>query len=270
MVAGDTWSSERLVASDNDGSCSDTKPACKRASLIAFAVILIGAILVAIGICELVRTRHKALLPSNLIVDGIGGKVGGKNSSEDETPNCNSTPIVGPDEVPAYNHKACMSELHYTNNCYNYALDIVGKDWLLPGFCSNDSDMCRYPYNCEFDIACAEADGLKFIGKSLPLAKLTNGHYVALLDGGRMNGFHWIRKDKDGYWSYKNGPGNVSNVDYNGNLISDPANTVAAGALKPFTQFCGYFIVVPSEVVKRVCCDKNNCCGDKCSPKAVE
>ena len=91
--------------------------------------------------------------------------------------------------------------------------------------------------------ASAERDGLVWIGETLPEEQPEEGHYVALLIWPNSN-FHWIRKDKNNYWSHKPGGTSVRNVDNNGEKITDPSKS----DFSPWTDFCGYMQTIPSKV----------------------
>uniref|UniRef100_A0A7S4VXH1 Uncharacterized protein n=1 Tax=Alexandrium monilatum TaxID=311494 RepID=A0A7S4VXH1_9DINO len=252
----------RLACYDSEGSDRDLPPASRRSSRAALAGVLTATLCVAVGVSYLARPQGTTRVVRSLIDSG-------KDTSEELTAACSSTPFVGPDSVPSYNHESCMAKHLTNNNCYNYALDIVARDWLYPGACSVGAPRCTFLFSCDIVTLCAKADGLIYLGKSLPPGKPARGHYVALLNGGRTTSYHWLRQDEDGYWSYKDGPGNVSRVDNRGDLISDPPSLVAAGLMEPYYEFCGYFTAVPSKVVKNVCCENNRCCGEECPSTEV-
>ena len=56
--------------------------------------------------------------------------------------------------------------------------------------------------------------------------------------------FHWVRLDSNGFWSHKAGGTPVKNVDNTGSKITDPSKS----DFSPWTQFCGYFQVIPSNI----------------------
>jgi len=94
---------------------------------------------------------------------------------------------------------------------------------------------------CEDVRAAAERDGLTWVGTDLPSGQPAKGHYIALLIWPDFN-FHWIRKDSSNYWSHKPGQTEVRDIDNNNEKINDPSKS----DFSPWSQFCGYMIVVPS------------------------
>ena len=159
---------------------------------------------------------------------------------------CTKTPIVGPDTPPVFDVQnddgGCFLKEQSHNNCYNYGTDIVTNDFGQPGMGSGQ----KWKSNtCDDVQAAAVRDGLKFVGTTLPTAQPNSGHIVALLIWPRTN-FHWVRMDGDHapfYWSHKPGGTSVRNTDNSGGRIVDPSKS----NFSPWTQFCGYFTVVPSE-----------------------
>jgi hypothetical protein len=156
---------------------------------------------------------------------------------------CN-TVIKGPDTVPIYSpstdNGGCFIEDEGQNNCYDYGTDVLTNTFAQPGRGSG----AKWTSNtCEDITASAERDGLKWAGKTLPTAAPETGHYVALLIWPDTN-FHWVRLDAGGKWSHKPGGSPVRNVDDDGKEIVDPS----LSNFSPWTNFCGYFVVVPSEI----------------------
>eukprot|EP00054_Salpingoeca_dolichothecata_P022667 m.149078 g.149078 ORF g.149078 m.149078 type:complete len:282 (-) comp24417_c1_seq2:1709-2554(-) len=158
------------------------------------------------------------------------------------TADCNN--IVGPDTPPEYDpstdDNGCFITMQGSNNCYDYGSDIVTNTFAQPGRGSGH----KWTENtCESVGAGAVRDGLVAAGKVLPSAEPAVGHYVALLIWPNTN-FHWIRMDKSLWWSHKPGGTPVRNVDDDGNKIHDPSKA----NFSPWTEFCGYYSVVPSNV----------------------
>ena len=162
---------------------------------------------------------------------------------------CSKTPIVGPDTPPTYDvdndDGGCFLKEQRHNNCYNYASDIVTNDFAQPGMGSGQ----KWSSNtCEDMQASAVRDGLIYMGNgSVPVSQPSaGGHVVALLIWPRTN-FHWARMDgatAPFTWSHKPGSTSVRNTDNSGKAIVDPSQA----DFSPWTQFCGYFTVVPSAV----------------------
>jgi len=155
-----------------------------------------------------------------------------------------AVPVLGPDTPPVYNPdtdcQGCFETDQYQNNCYNYGSDIVTDTFAQPGRGSGH----KWTVNtCDDMTRAAESDGLKFYGTDLPTKQPDKGHFVALFIWPDTN-FHWIRRDSDVYWSHKPGGTPVRNTDNSGSVITDPR----ASDFAPWTQFCSFFVVIPSNV----------------------
>jgi len=155
-------------------------------------------------------------------------------------------PVVGADNITAYNPQTdcCGFFIKYqtANNCYDYGSDIVTNTFAQPGRGSGH----RWDYDtCDSVKEAAERDGLVWFGTTLPTGNPSLGHYVSLHIWPNTN-FHWLRKDTNipTHWSHKPGGTQVRDVDNNGNKITDPSKA----DVSPWSQFCGYMIVVPSKV----------------------
>ena len=134
------------------------------------------------------------------------------------------------------------------NNCYNYACNIATNSFAHPG---RKHGVPLFGTNrrltADSVITAAKADGLVELGRKgmkLPyvlrlLRKkqerggLPDGHLVALLisladSKIRWKGdFHWVRCDEPSgrTWSQKDGPDQVTNFDFSGNVIRDPSRS---------------------------------------------
>eukprot|EP00658_Telonema_sp_P-2_P021237 TRINITY_DN18447_c0_g2_i1.p2 TRINITY_DN18447_c0_g2~~TRINITY_DN18447_c0_g2_i1.p2 ORF type:complete len:140 (-),score=20.17 TRINITY_DN18447_c0_g2_i1:216-635(-) len=122
----------------------------------------------------------------------------------------------------------------------SYGTDIATNTFAQPGQGSGQKWAAN---TCEDVKQAATRDGLEWHGTSLPSGEGPSGHYVALLIWPDTN-FHWIRRDAGGKWSHKPGGTAVRNVDNNQKEITDPSKS----NFSPWTQFCGYMHVVPSNV----------------------
>jgi hypothetical protein len=158
---------------------------------------------------------------------------------------CDNIPLRGSDVVPLYDpstdDSGCFIEKQWDNNCYNYGNDIVTNSFAQPGRGSSQKWIVN---TCEDVTRAAISDGLKWIGTDYPKVKPEKGHYIALLIWPDTN-FHWLRLDSSGFWSHKPGGSEVKNTDNEGKLISNPSNQ----DFSPWTQFCGYFLTIPSKVI---------------------
>jgi len=154
------------------------------------------------------------------------------------------TPIVGPDTPPTFDPSADDQGGFETycslNNCYDYGTDIVTNTFAKPGRGSGK----MFSVNTCDDVAkSAERDGLQWVGTALPTTQPSVGHYVALFIWPDTN-FHWLRMDSNFKWSHKPGGTPIRNVDNSGTEITDPSKC----DVSPWSQFCGYLHVVPSNV----------------------
>jgi hypothetical protein len=89
------------------------------------------------------------------------------------------------------------------DNCYCYALNLVGGGSLNPGMVSSSTGIHGGDYETiEFREAC-EQDGLIYCGNTAPNPLYVSGsYYTVALFGGRGD-MHWARVDSQGNWSDK-------------------------------------------------------------------
>jgi len=116
------------------------------------------------------------------------------------------------------------------NNCYNYGCDIASNSFAQPG--RQHGIFLSFPPTGPAVVAGAQADGLQWIGTDYPTGYLNSpdGHPVALVISagdeslGWPGDYHWVRYDQEtGAWSQKDGGDQVTNFDFAGNPITDPA-----------------------------------------------
>lgn len=123
------------------------------------------------------------------------------------------------------------------NNCYNYSTNVATNSFAQPG--RMHGLFLDFPPSGEQVVQGAEMDGLVLVGTAdMPVTALTPpstpGHYVALLisaaynqkQTGWVGDYHWVRcnaVDTFNSWSQKDGGDQVTNFDFAGNLITDPA-----------------------------------------------
>jgi hypothetical protein len=136
-----------------------------------------------------------------------------------------------------------MSSKHQVNNnCYAYACNIASNSYPQPGRCSGATNH-KKEFTAEAVMKDAVSDGLIYVGNTLADIKAHSeknipGHYVALLFsvpenniGGDPNAnwagdYHWVRCDDNvNYksWSQKDGGDQVTNFDFAGKPINNPA-----------------------------------------------
>jgi hypothetical protein len=174
------------------------------------------------------------------------------NNVAPASPQC-SAPVVGPDNetmfAPSTDDCGFFQTYQGDNNCYDYGTDVATNTFAQPGRGSGhkwDED------TCDSVRAAAERDGLIWNGTVLPNGNPSKGHFVALLIWPETN-FHWVRLDSNmkGHWSHKPGGTPIRNTDNNGAYITDPSKC----DLSPWSQFCGYMLVVPNTI----CTGSNHC-----------
>lgn len=138
-----------------------------------------------------------------------------------------------------------MPYLYQTNNnCYAYATLICSNTFPQPGRNSPGSVPFEQEFSAHAVMTNAVLDGLEYVGECIDDIRDHNelkglvGHYVALMFsepesniGGDSNAnwpgdYHWVRCDDNvnfSSWSQKNGSNQVTNFDFAGNPITDPA-----------------------------------------------
>ena len=131
------------------------------------------------------------------------------------------------------------------NNCYAYGCNITPNTFPQPGRQSGyllTAANFQQPVSALGQLVSSYAiyDGLQMVGQSLAdISKFTaskggamNGHYVALMvspagDANWPGDYHWARCDNSSgpanSWSQKDGNDQVTNFDFAGNPITNPA-----------------------------------------------
>lgn len=122
------------------------------------------------------------------------------------------------------------------NNCYNYACDQATDTFAQPGRWGSGDP------NWSFGLDCADAsqavllDGNHSWGDCWsPVGN--GGFYLFALVIWPDQDFHFFRYSAEGWWGNKPGHTAVINLDYNGQLITDPQTSYNG----PYSDFCGYF-----------------------------
>jgi hypothetical protein len=134
------------------------------------------------------------------------------------------------------------SKFQVNNNCYNYACNVATNSFAQPGRMNGFSLISHDEPTGPLVVEGAKMDGLIWIGGSdLSIADLKEhmlgherGHPVALLISSSdafvkwPGDYHWVRCDKANCtsWSQKDGHEPVTNFDFAGNRIVDPAEAV--------------------------------------------
>lgn len=137
------------------------------------------------------------------------------------------------------------------NNCYAYGTNIATNSFAQPGrksgYLLTSEDQVTFEKFGEAVRSYAEKDGLIYVGttkdellqyKSDNFKSGMEGHFTALLISPRSEiladkdlewpgDYHWVRCDNSSEgcdsWSQKDGNDQVTNFDFAGNLITDPA-----------------------------------------------
>jgi hypothetical protein len=120
------------------------------------------------------------------------------------------------------------------NNCYNFAMNWRSDTFAQPGRISG------HPYsaiNCAAIGTAANWDGCHTYCSG-------SNKNVALVIAPRFAGdgpdYHWYRRQREGFWAHKPGPGAATNKDNLGRLIDGRILTPANCARGDYTIFCGY------------------------------
>lgn len=137
--------------------------------------------------------------------------------------------------------------IQFGNNCYNYACDKQTNTYAQPGrahgiLLTQPDCQCRGASGPVHNGAVA--DGLISINCDTGCGCTRCYHKVALVMAPGYD-YHWYRQDRDGRWSHKIGGSPATNLDNNGNIITDP-RTAARGA---YTVFCGCYCVDKDGVI---------------------
>jgi len=115
------------------------------------------------------------------------------------------------------------------NNCYNYGCDIATNSFAQPG---RMHGVAMSPFTPAQVIEAACADGLQNLGQGYPPPSVLGGpgHVVALMlsapdpTEGWPGDFHWARYDqRPGAWSQKDGGDQITNFDFAGQPLLNPA-----------------------------------------------
>lgn len=144
-----------------------------------------------------------------------------------------------------------MSFMHstmYSTNCYAYALNI--RDGLPPGAKLFPGQLAeRYtqptiPWQGDYAqvVEGALKDGLRLFEGDPSHDKVPEAFYLAALHVRPQNDqkqadYHFLRVDRHGGASHKNGHGYVTNLDFAGAEIADPFNDTILPGYRPYAAF---------------------------------
>ena len=133
-------------------------------------------------------------------------------------------------------------EITESNNCYNYACDMITGTFAQPG---QKNKLFIGDCTCDEVSAFSIEDGLqiKLEDKTCPDSCWAVALFIAP-DGPFGLTYHWYRQDSDGTWSHKYGKRPATNLDESTNIITDPTKADRGD----FTRFCGYYSVCKDKV----------------------
>jgi hypothetical protein len=146
-----------------------------------------------------------------------------------------STPVAGYNPAQDCNGNFMSYKFQPNNNCYNYSTNMATSSFAQPG---RKNGYLLPPNFTGADVqAGAEKDGLVRVGSGLSdlqahaAANGASGHYVALMVSSPdptvdwPGDYHWARSDDStiASWSQKDGNDQVTNFDFAGNPITNPA-----------------------------------------------
>ena len=170
-------------------------------------------------------------------------------------------------DEPSYEPEKWNSNLNIKNshNCYTYALNDINKNNI--DFCNtNNKKRCVIlkpqpgHYTGNYDNSNMTCNSLKKRTKMDNPSlydidfnrKCKDNYYKIALFTDPYNMYHFYRQDNNGYWSHKDGSRKATNIDKDGNLISDPrtANKTSYNNKYNYNDFCG-FMCVPSNNHKK-------------------
>ena len=132
-----------------------------------------------------------------------------------------------------------------SHNCYDYAfnnIDHAQKVKTQPGELSGINDK-EQTFKCDF----MEKRLLKDHNNNIYIAKFDEKckpyHYKIVLMMDDDSDYHFMRQDKNGLWSQKPGPYNITNRDANNNLISNPTKSNNRTSAYNYNKLCNYYCV---------------------------
>lgn len=119
--------------------------------------------------------------------------------------------------------------IQWNNNCYNYANQKITNSFAQPGRASGNPIVGDI--TADKTLRSAESDGLWKMDvpnhAPVPEAPPQPNCLVALVVAPGVD-YHWYRLDNTGYWSHKPGPTPATNLDGDGNKITDPRKAANA------------------------------------------
>lgn len=129
-------------------------------------------------------------------------------------------------------------DLRPETNCLTYAANIPFHGKGFPGHLKarGEADLQDTEVTVEGMLDLLIRDGFEFVG----IAQPENGNchvMAALVQPGKD--FHFLRRNRDGYWSHKTGEWNPCQIDAQGYRILNPARA----SFPSYEKFVGYFVI---------------------------
>lgn len=137
-------------------------------------------------------------------------------------------------------------------NCYAYALNTKQHGYMQPGGSEghNSSNTANYlTASVLINMVILDSTNYNFVFNPISKsAKCPVGQYKVALVIAPNTDYHWYRQNSDGTWSHKPGPENVIKIDYQDEIIYDPAFAdrrydYSGYYTVNYTQWVGYFAV---------------------------
>ena len=130
-----------------------------------------------------------------------------------------------------------------TNNCYAYFLnDKKYRDKKpQPGYFSGNETQNTYSSCAETESRVLQDNPHIYMANETQPCK--TGYYKGFLAIDQGKDYHFYRQDANGFWSHKPGALEVTNLDSNGNLITNPREASKIYDNFQYTTNCNYFCV---------------------------
>lgn len=137
-----------------------------------------------------------------------------------------------------------------TNNCYAYFLDDKKdrEQKPQPGYFSGNKSPNNYNGCIETERRVLADNPDIYIVEETQSCK--NGYYKGFLAIDTGKDYHFYRQDSSGFWSHKPGGLQITNLDSNGEIITNPRKASRNYSNFQYTTSCNYFCVPKNEYKK--------------------
>lgn len=137
-----------------------------------------------------------------------------------------------------------------TNNCYAYFLDDKKdrEQKPQPGYFSGNKSPNNYNGCIETERRVLADNPDIYIVEETQRCK--NGYYKGFLAIDTGKDYHFYRQDSSGFWSHKPGALQITNLDSNGEIITNPRKASRNYSNFQYTTSCNYFCVPKNEYKK--------------------